>query len=256
MATQALASPCMTWSQAHLAMKSRRCSSSKHASITSGRVKDRCPRRRYSDTLSSRCSPLILRIDASILILASHLQNRTNCLFRLFVAFVTVVTEAAWVAAAFQPLGLNHRHGTPFFEISSQAPAHARSCAVLTSTCARGNCRRRAILALKLSAKECGAEERAQDKDPPPNLDPRFYHLFDRSQSKVDQLEHADAMAKTGFELDGAVLINKAGQRIHPETLRGTSVGMYLCVVVATVLQRRVIESGSIGILHLYVGEG
>jgi hypothetical protein len=161
-----------------------------------------------------------------------------------FILFVTVVTEAAWVAAAFQPLGLHHRHDTPFSDISSQAAAHAP------------NCRRRAVLALKLSAKECGAEERAQDKDPPPNLDPRFYHLFDRSQSKVDQLEHADAMAKTGFELDGAVLINKAGQRIHPETLRGTSVGMYLCVVVATVLQRRVIESGSIGILHLYVGEG
>jgi len=174
----------------------------------------------------------------------------------LFVAFAAVVTEAAWVAA-FQPFGLHHRHGTPFSDISSQAPAHARSCAVLTSTRARGNCRRRAILALKLSAKECGAEERAQDKDPPPHLDPRFYHLFDRSESKVDQLEHADAMAKTGFELDGAVLINKAGQRIHPETLRGTSVGMYLCVAVATVLQRRVIESGSIGILHLYVrGEG
>ena len=166
---------------------------------------------------------------------------------RLFVAFVTGVTEAAWVAAAFQPLGLHHRHGTPFSDINSQAPAHARSSAVLTSTCARGNCRRRAILALKLSAKECGAEERAEDKDPPPNLDPRFYHLFDRSQSKVDQLEHADAMAKTGFELDGAVLINKAGQRIHPEALRGTSVGMYLCVAVATVLQRRVMRAGASG---------
>jgi len=77
------------------------------------------------------------------------------------------------------------------------------------------------VFSLKLVAEggEGGKDESAGQ------LDPRFYDLFDRSQSKVDQLERTDNMAATGFELDDAVLLNQRGERVDPETLRDTSVG-------------------------------
>jgi hypothetical protein len=56
-------------------------------------------------------------------------------------------------------------------------------------------------------------------------LDPRFYDLVERSERNVDQIERAEVLLKTGFELDGAILRNQHGERVDPETLRGTSVG-------------------------------
>ena len=56
-------------------------------------------------------------------------------------------------------------------------------------------------------------------------LDPRFYDLVERSERNVDQIERAEVLLKTGFELDGAILRNQQGERVDPETLRGTSVG-------------------------------
>ena len=56
-------------------------------------------------------------------------------------------------------------------------------------------------------------------------LDLRFYDLVERSERNVDQIERAEVLLKTGFELDGTILRNQQGERVDPETLRGTSVG-------------------------------
>ena len=54
----------------------------------------------------------------------------------------------------------------------------------------------------------------------------RFDDWFERSQNKVDTIEQTEALAKLGFDIDGAVLRNQSGERVDPETLRGTSVAL------------------------------
>ena len=72
---------------------------------------------------------------------------------------------------------------------------------------------------------EGGQSEHEGEMESAARLDPRFYDLFDRSQSKVDMIEKTEAMAPTGFEIDGAVLLNQRGERVDPDSLRDTSVG-------------------------------
>ena len=150
-------------------------------------------------------------------------HERLACLPHLILASVGLTS-----AAAFAPCS---QRGRPLFATASHSAAckvprfganrcHSLSCNALPVR-VRVSFLKPTVSSLKLVAEggEGGKDESAGQ------LDPRFYDLFDRSQSKVDQLERTDNMAATGFELDDAVLLNQRGERVDPETLRDTSVG-------------------------------
>ena len=144
-------------------------------------------------------------------------------------AVVTLLMCAAGVAVSARP-PCDHRLRAAFMPIV--APRGACSGAPTGCPLPRAHAVRKIAAAPRRLSAGAGDSGGEGDVESAAKLDSRFYDLFDRSQSKVDMIERTEALAPTGFEVDGAVLLNQRGERVEPESLRDSSVGERACVLI------------------------
>ena len=137
-------------------------------------------------------------------------------------AVVTLLMCAAGVAVSARP-PCDRRMRAAFMPIV--APRGACSGAPTGCPPPRAHAVRKIAAAPRRLSAGAGDSDGEVDAESAAKLDSRFYDLFDRSQSKVDMIERTEALAPTGFEVDGAVLLNQHGERVEPESLRDSSVG-------------------------------